>query len=107
MQIHSCKTITDLSLLDGRVYVYLSSDELGRQFMQQAETEGFVFVNGTKPTKRTPAEIMALNSNHTINYVGVIGRIAYGARATMMNGMPLIRISYQEWHDVTKKLHNN
>ena len=35
-----------------KVYVYLANDEIGTEFMRQAENEGFTFADGTKPTDR-------------------------------------------------------
>ena len=86
-------TITDLSKLDGRVYVRLSAPEIGVRFLQQSEAEGFTFTDGAKPTSREAAEIMAVNPNRTLNYVGTVGRIAYGCAGTI-GGKPLIRIRF-------------
>ena len=89
------ETITELSHLPGRVYVHLTTSELARQFMQQAEAEGFSFADGIKPTKREAPNIIAVNPDHTINYVGTIGRIAFSSNAKTVGGKPLIRVDYQ------------
>ena len=81
----------------GKVYAYLSNGEIGNKFMQQAEAEGFTFEDGTKPTSRCYAEIIAVNNNLTINYVGSIGRIAFGSGASVVNGQKLIRVDYQKY----------
>ena len=94
MQIENIKTITELSQLDGRVYVHLLTETLAVQFMRQAEEEGFSFADGVKPTKRTAATIMAVNPNHTINYIGAVGHIAFGAGAKTIGGRQLFRMSY-------------
>lgn len=94
MQISSIETITELSQLNGRVYVYLPSDELAEQFMRQAEAEGFTYGDGAKPTDRDPATVIAVNPNHTINYVGFIGMIAFGSGAVSVGGKSLIRVRY-------------
>ncbi len=86
------QSITELSKLDGRVYVYLSSDEIGEAFLQQAEKEGFTFCDGVKPTQRAYNRLMAVNSNHTINYVGWAGHAAYGASVGVLGGQKLYRI---------------
>lgn len=90
------KTITDLSKLDGRVYVYLNSDELARTFLENAEAEGFTFGDGILPTERQVSNIFALNSNSTINYVGINGHIAFQA-ADEVAGRQLIRIDYEKF----------
>ena len=94
MQISSIKTIAELSQLNGRVYVHLSTDELAEQFMQQAEAEGFTFGDGVKPTERYATAVMAVNPDHTINYVGATGHIAFGSGVKTVSRRPLIRCSY-------------
>ncbi|MGN0533978.1 MAG: hypothetical protein ACI4IK_06420 [Eubacterium sp.] len=63
--------------------------------MQDAENEGFTFCDGIKPTARTPANIMAINRDMTINYVGFVGRIAYQAASNIGN-KSLTKIDYRE-----------
>ena len=89
-------TIRELSELGGRVYVHLATAELGDRFMRHAEAEGFTFADGAKPTEREPAEVMAINHDGTINYVGAVGMMAYGAPAATIGGEPLIRVEYGE-----------
>lgn len=91
------KTIKSLSEMAGRVYVYLADSAIGEKFLQQAEQEGFTFEDGVKPTERHYSEIMAINHNHTINYVGFIGRIAYGSGAETMGNKKLIRIDFEKY----------
>lgn len=94
MQISNIKTINELSQLAGRVYIYLPTDELGKQFMQQAESEGFTFTDGVKPTKRFATKVMAVNSDRTINYVGTIGHMAFGSGVKTVGRNQLIRMTY-------------
>lgn len=86
------ESITALSKLDGRVYVHLTTPEIERQFLRQAEEEGFTFPDGVSPTSREPAEIMAVNPDRTINYVGTIGRIAFGSGVKAISGKRLLRV---------------
>ena len=86
-------SITELSQLPGRVYVHLTTLEMETRFLQQTEAEGFTFPDGAKPTSREPAEIMAVNSDHTINYVGSNGRIAFRS-ARKVGEKKLTRITY-------------
>lgn len=90
------KTIRELSEINGRVYIFLRTPELGRRFLMQAEQEGFTFGDGEKPTARQYAEVMAVNRDITINYVGTNGRIAYGGGAVKIGSEPLIRIDYEK-----------
>ena len=91
------KTIRSLSEQDGRVYVYLANSAIGEKFLQQAEQEGFTFGDGVKPTERDYDEIMAINHNHTINYVGFVGKIAYGSGAKTIGDEELIRIDFEKY----------
>ena len=93
MQLNNIKTITELSQLKGRVYVYLPTSELATQFMQQAEAEGLTFGDGVKPTERFATEVMAVNPDRTINYVGATGHMAFGAGVKTVGRHPLLRMT--------------
>ena len=80
-----------------KVYVYLSDVEIGEKFLEQAETEGFTFGDGAKPTERCFAEIMAVNDNYTINFVGSVGRMAFGSGAETVNGQKLLRVDFAKY----------
>lgn len=84
-----------LSTYTGRIYVYLETEDVGKQFLQDAENEGFTFCDGIKPTARTPANIMTVNRDNTINYVGFVGHIAFQA-ASNIDNKPLVKIDYRE-----------
>ena len=84
-----------LSTYTGKIYVYLATEDVGKQFLQDAENEGFTFSDGIKPTARTPANIMAVNRDHTINYIGTVGRIAFQA-ANKIGNDPLVKIDYRD-----------
>ena len=91
------RTITELSKMNGRVYVYLANVAIGEKFLQQAEDEGFTFADGAKPTERCYAEVMAVNGNKTINFVGANGRIAFGSGAKTVGGEQLIRVDFEKY----------
>ena len=90
------KSIKELSQMDGRVYVYLRTAAIAKEFLKQAETEGFTFCDGIKPTERKGEEIMAVNPGLTLNYVGTNGRIAYGSGVKYIGNRRLIRIDYEK-----------
>ena len=91
------RTITELSKMNGRVYVYLANVEIGEKFLQQAEDEGFTFADGAKPTERCYAEVMAVNGNLTINFVGANGRIAFGSGVKKIGDDELIRVDFEKY----------
>lgn len=84
-----------LSDYNGRIYVYLASAEIGKRFLRDAENEGFLFYDGVKPTEREADSIFAINDDMTINYVGLVGHIAYQS-VSKIGDMPLIKIDYRD-----------
>ncbi len=84
-----------LSAYTGRIYIYLATEEIGKQFLQDAENEGFAFCDGVKPTRREADSIFAINEDMTINYVGFVGHMAYQATDRIGN-KPLIKIDYRD-----------
>jgi hypothetical protein len=91
------RTITNLSKMNGRVYVYLANVELGERFLQESEDEGFVFTDGAKPTAKCWAEIIAVNHEKTLNYVGTNGRIAFGSAVKQISGEEFIRVDFEKY----------
>lgn len=91
------RTVSNLSQLNGRVYVYLANAQIGDQFMQQAEDEGFTFHDGTLPSARCYDNVMAINHDKTLNYVGTNGRIAFDAGAEAIGSERLIRVDYEKY----------
>ena len=90
-------TIKQLSQMDGRVYVFFRTDDLCQDFLSQAEQEGFTFQDGAKPTDRHTSDIIAVNNDYTINYVGFVGHVAYGSNVKRIGKDNLIRIDYEEY----------
>ena len=95
------KTVKELAVLNGRVYVYLANPQIGNQFLQDAENEGFTFEDGAKPTSRNYDMIMAINHNLTLNYVGAVGHIAFGSGTTKIGNEDMIKIDYEKYCNET------
>ena len=97
----SSNIVRKLAAQDGRVYVYLADEAIGRLFLEQAEQEGFAFGDGVKPTQRHWSDFMAVNHDGTINYVATNGRIAWSNGAKTVGGETLIRVDYRKYlaHD--------
>ncbi len=79
----------------GKIYVYLATVDICKHFFQQAEIEGFTFGDGVKPTQKHTTDIIALNHDLTMNYVGFVGRVAYQAAGKIGN-QPLVKIDYRQ-----------
>ena len=70
------RTMTALrKSFDGKVYIIVKGNELRKQFVKDAETEGFRF--GTiNPTGSSTDDVIALEPNKQLSYVGFAGRAA-------------------------------
>ena len=71
------RNVTELSKLNGKVYVYLRNEVIVRKFLKDAENEGFTFGDGVKPTARPGNNLYVVNRDWTICYVGWAGHIAF------------------------------
>lgn len=91
------RTISNLSKLNGRVYIYLANAEVGIRFLQQAEAEGFTYGDGVRPAERSYSEIMAINHDRTINFVGTNGRIAFQSGTNTIGSEQLIRVDFAKY----------
>ena len=71
------KTIRELCR-GGKAYVRLRDGETARDFLRQAEAEGFHFGDGAKPTARHLSDLMGVTPDGALFYVTAAGRIAVG-----------------------------
>ena len=94
------RTVGELLLNNGRIYVWFSSRDLCRQFLEQAEREGFRFGDGARPTKRDLDEFLAISPDWTLNYIGGMGRLAFWSSKYVGVGrdrQKIIRINYEKY----------
>ena len=87
------RTVSNLLTLNGQVYIYLASANLSALFFKNAENEGVTFGDGRRPTESQTADIIALNTDWTINYVGWAGHMAF-RYPQVVAGEPLVRVDY-------------
>lgn len=59
-----------------KIYIYLENEKICRLFFQNAENEGYTF-GKTKPTENHISDIISLEYDNQLSYVGYIGRIAF------------------------------
>lgn len=70
------KSIKELVMRETRpVYIHTPSKAIAKDFLKQAEKEGFLFSDGKKPTKRPLDDYYALHQDLTMNYIGYVGRL--------------------------------
>ena len=84
------KTIKELARMGERVYVHLKNEHTATQFLNQAESEGFIFSDGVRPTDRHWSDLYAIHANGTLNYVNTVGRIEFSSGADSC-----IRVEYE------------
>jgi len=94
--MHQERTITKLLNPNTRVYVWFSTKDSAVAFLEQAESEGFTFTDGALPTSKEPDDILAINDDLTINYLGFAGRVAY-KNVSENNGKLYVRIDYRRY----------
>lgn len=75
-----------------RVYVFLSDKETEKRFIDDAETEGYTFEDGTKISEQKVNSFYALNRDKTVNFLNSIGRMAF-----QCNAEHIIRVDYQKY----------
>lgn len=88
------RTIRNLINQDKKVYILLRTKAIQYRFMSDAEREGITFSDGVKPTERIADDIMALQANETICFLGWAGRICYHYSKDTA-----IRIDYEKYID--------
>lgn len=86
------KSIKELVMKEtSPVYIHTPSKALAKDFLKQAEKEGFLFSDGKRPTKKPLDDYYALHQDLTMNYIGYIGRLRYNS-----NDNGILRVEYQE-----------
>ncbi len=94
------RTLTALTKLDGRVYIYCADRKTRQQFIEDAEHEQFHYGNSVLLRERNPDSIMALNKDQTVNFIGFVGTMAFHHADHFNSGkdaVPLIRVDYRKY----------
>lgn len=84
--------IRDLISPDKKVYIILNNEEIRKKFMADAEKEGITFSDGVLPTQRKAEDVMSLQKDGTICYLGWAGRICFHSMQENV-----LRIDYEEY----------
>ena len=90
------RNVTELSKLNGKVYVYLKDEVIAKRFLQDAENEGFTFGDGEKPTARPGNNLYVVNRDWTISHVGWAGHMAFQS-AKYVGEQEMIRVDYEKY----------
>lgn len=92
------RTIKELINGEKKVYIFLRTKAIRYRFMSDAEREGITYEDKVEPTERQVDDIMALNPDGTICFIGLVGRICYHA-----GGDTVIRVDYERYIDGQEK----
>lgn len=71
------RKIKNLIQKDKKVYILLKDKGTQFRFMSDADREGITYGDGVKATDRQVDEVMSLQPNGTICFLGWAGRICY------------------------------
>lgn len=71
------RTIKELINNEKKVYIFLRTEDIRHRFMSDADQEGITFGDGVKASEREADEIMALQDNGTICFLGWAGHMCY------------------------------
>lgn len=90
------RTVENLMKMDGRVFVYLSNNVVRQQFLENAESEGFTFGNGVRPTEGRYSDIYVVDTDRTLHHPGAIGHYAFHYPKRYVSAK-MIRIDYEKY----------
>ncbi len=88
------RTLKQLVGKEGRVWVYLDNENVGKAFLRQAQEEGFRCGNGSSPRRMSWFYVMALHSDMTVCYVSLFNWTL--SFAGDVKGTP-VRIDYEKY----------
>lgn len=88
------RTIRNLINQEKKVYIILPTKEIQYRFMSDAAREGITFGDGVKTTERDVDDIMVLQADGTLCFLGFAGRMNYN-----YNKHKAICIDYEKYID--------
>ena len=91
------RTIRNLTGQGKKVYVFIGSEKVCREFLTLAGNEGFTFGDGVKPTEKHSSDVFAVNDNGTISYVGIVGRTAIGSKVKETGGKEIVKVDFDKY----------
>lgn len=89
------RTIENLrNTIKGRIYIYCENEKIGKQFLQDAENEGYRF-GRIRPTENSWANIIALEHKKQLSFVGFAGHMNFQCNGGSDGN--LTRIDYKKY----------
>ncbi len=94
------RTITNLINAEKHIYVRFKTKALCRQFLQQAEWEGFTIGDNGKPTDIELTDVLAVLPDKKLCHLGWASHMAYHS-----NHKNVSRIDYEQYINGGKKFY--
>ena len=91
------RTIRNLTGQGKKVYVFIGSEKVCREFLTLAENEGFTFGDGIKLTEKHSSDVFAVSDDGTISYVGIVGRTAIGSKVKETGGKEIVKVDFDKY----------
>ena len=77
--------------INGKLYLFFRTDEFCRQFLQDAENEGYRF-GKSMPTEHEPCNLITLENNRQLSHVGFACHVA-----VQCNAANLTTVDYERY----------
>ena len=91
------KNVSELGRMDGKVYLMFDSSKECALFYQMAANEGMTWTDGKSPMEKNLTNLVTINHDNQISFVGIIGRTAIQGKAKTVDGEKLIKIKFSEY----------
>lgn len=89
------RTLENLrNTINGQLYIYCDNEKIGKQFLQDAENEGYRF-GKMKPTDNGWINIVALEKKKQLSFVGFCGHMNFQCNGGSNGG--LTRVDYEKY----------
>ena len=92
------RTITNLYNEGDTVFIRFGNEAIGKRFLQDAESEGFLIKGKKPPTKGSPNEVYLLDEDFGIHPIsGFVMYMFYNSGVEMNDGKSVVRINYGKY----------
>ena len=92
------RTVTELTnKKQEAVYLFFRTQELCEKFFALAESEGFLFGDGIRPTLKETSDLIVIHSEKRMNYAGFAGRMAFGSGTHKAGEKNLVRVDFAKY----------
>lgn len=87
------RTIRNLTQSGKKVYIFLKDEAARHRFMLDADREGITYGDNAKVADRMVDDVMSLQSNGTVCFIGYVGKMCY----YYANQSNIVRVDYEKY----------